>query len=316
MFLFFIATFYLNETFPNQKAENEWDIAFNVTECYASSHLLHRYCGQISSEDEILTTTTKLQTTIEHLPFLTHFTAKTRMPTTPSNITFSLLSSEGTEISLNLEYTDDDPIYSFTASEGNVTTGFISHERELTNSLTLSVRDDETYVFYVNGLILHIGNLSKPFNFPITDVQVTLKNGNTTSEIGNIYITDDLSLRYDLLIQSLLQLRPCERAVFIKELVDEEEMRLFDGLPLDEPIDKNDEYGIPLDEKTADPRSFSFPLTLKSSGEKQTTTQQKQSPESLEQSLHDGTADSRPADKTEKAEIHINQKKKAHNEEL
>ena len=316
MLLFFIATFFFNETFSNQKAENQWDNPINVAECYASSQLLHRYCGQISSEDEKFTTTAKLQTQINNYPFLTHFTAKSHMPTTSSNITLSLLSAEGTEISLNLEYTDDDPIYSFTDSEGNVTKGSISHERELTHALTLSVRDDETYVVYVNGLILHLGQLSKPIKFPITDIQISIRNGNTTSEIGNIYITDDLSLRYDILIKSLLQLRPCERAVFIKEVVDAEEMRLFDGLPLDEPLDKNDEYGVPLDEKSADPRTFSFPLVLKSKGEKLTTNQEKQLPESMERSLHEGTIDSRPADKTEKAEIHINRKKRINNQEL
>ena len=287
MLLFLIATFFLNETFPGEKAANKWSTQLPVTECAASSILLNHFCTKISKIDEKLIASTDFEEPIQKLPLLVHFTTKTVMPTTPSNISFSLISEAGAEIKLNIEYTDDDPIYSFTDSAGNITMGRISHERELTNSLTISLLDDNSYSLYVNGIILHIGNLSKPINFPISKAEFSLQNGNTTTEIGNLYVTDNISLRYDILIKSLLQTRPCERAIRIKSIVDDEEMRLFEGLPLNEPLDKAEEYGVPKTYEKADPRRFIFPLSIKKPTEKMTKTKKAQTPQILPEQIKD-----------------------------
>ena len=125
------------------------------------------------------------------------------------------------------------------------------------------------------------------------------------SMIYMIYVTNDLSTRYNLLIDSILRLRPCERAFFFKKIVDIEEMRLFDDLPLDESLDKNEEYGVPLDERESDPRTFSFPLTIRKRGE-------------LDKEFEDFTKQQKNSiDITEKEELNIEHKdRKTYNTEL
>lgn len=290
--LFLLYIYYLNETFENEKQDNQWSTVGEsekpeFSACSASFEFLLRNCLIMKKQSKRYHATAKLDTEITKTPFLVQFTAKSKMPTTSSIISLSLLGEKTPEVSLSLTYTDDDPQYSFIDSMQNITNGNISHDRDLSHHLAFSVNEDNTYYIYVNGILLKGGALSKPIKFPLRTLELIVENGNTTTEVGNIYVTDEIKDRYPLLITSFLQFRPIERAARLKAIVDEEEMRLFEGFPIDEPLDREDEYGVPLDFAKADPRNFNFPFKIEGFTERLTKLKESQTPENINRKMQE-----------------------------
>ncbi|EAX97494.1 hypothetical protein TVAG_335540 [Trichomonas vaginalis G3] len=288
--LFFLTIQYFNETFENDQPNNKWNIIgesekLEIAQCSASFQFLIRNCLHVNNTDKRFHASAEMKTEITSTPFLVQFTAKTQMPTTGSLISLSMLNGEESEVELTLTYSDDDPQYAFIDSSQNKTIGNITHERDLTHHITLVVNTDNTYYIYANGIILKGGVLSKPIKFPLNKVELLVENGNTTSQIGNIIVTSDIKDRYPLLISTFLQFRQIERLDRLRVIVDAEEMRLFDGTPIDEPLDREDEYGVPLEFSKADPRNFNFPFKLERPKERLSKLKEAQRPSTLDKRM-------------------------------
>lgn len=264
--LFSVCITYLEETFKDSKISNKWNITGNdqhykITQCFASFPKHEHYCLKVLEQDAQISLETALRKKIKGDPLFVHFTLRSELPLYESQVNLSLLSQGKAVHSLTFKYAQEDAYYGYSFNKGVMSSGEITHELSLTRSVTFILNKNLKYSLYIDGLILGAGNLTEPFE-QIDTVRIDLENGNTTTEIGNIYINSKPQQRYPTLISTLLQYRPTERAAVFKKIVDEEEKRIFgDSLEEDE-LNPKDEYGVFPSADQVDPRKFRFPYVL------------------------------------------------------
>ena len=258
--ILFLITFF-EETFKNNNFTNNWNYNFKpeILQCSASHENLIKNCLFNKIINKKIELKTNLKENIE-LPLFIHFTLKSKFPTTNSEISLTFFSNENEILKLGFIYGDHNPKYFLNFNKIEINSGFINYDREITRSISLIILNDLNFKLYIDGMIMGNGTLFNFNNFNL--IKINLFNGNTTSEIGNIFILNNEKQRWKILINTLLRFRLIERSAILKALVDEEELKLFKGKILNEPLDLEEEYGKLLTEEEADPRKFPFPWKL------------------------------------------------------
>ncbi|OHT12725.1 hypothetical protein TRFO_17346 [Tritrichomonas foetus] len=265
MLIFFtcLLTTFFNEPFEDSTL-GQWTVIhpasnYSVKECHASHPRLKRNCLLLTNPNDKISLKAKLDDQITNLPVLIYFTTRSSLPADRSVSSLKFFSKSKNVFSTGYTFSSY-PEYQFNVSDKITSRGLIRHDSQITHSIAVILRSNKNYELYSDGMILANGTIDN--SLPITDIQLDIENSNNTIEVGNIIITDDVKQRWPILISTLLRFRQIEHSAIIKELVDEYEDGLFEGIPFKEKLNLADEEGALLDEGEADPRRFMFPFKI------------------------------------------------------
>jgi len=300
--LCFLFVVYFEDIIKSEKLLESKQGKYEIGECFASSPKLERKCFQVNKAKERAVLGYKFGSNIESGSLFLFFTARIKFPSTDSSIMVKL-GRKGHETIAGFVYGNDNPRFVLQNQNIMCSNGTVDYDRELTRSIGLVITENGEIRLYVDGIIKHVSNISVNDVFPISNLEIEIMNGNTTSEIGNIYVSNDEKQRWPMLIKSLLQFRAIERASVLRELVDEEERRLFGDSLIKEPLDMEEEYGVLLDENEADPRRFPFPLKLNFKSEKSPKKESDDSPNAIQKRIEISMSKSRTMEEDEKEEL-------------
>lgn len=262
--LFALCTIFFEGNF-NNTAANGWTSTdkgakCEFTECVATHIDRPRNCMKLSTPKAEAELKSKFKTQATKLPLLIYFTAMGNYSTGPASSKISLFSNKALSFSLEYQFKNT-VIYEFKGPNGLIATNFIDHEVYLTHSLALLLKEDQTYEIYADGLSLSQGKLSSKIDLPLTDVAVNLKNDNTTVELGNLIVSNEINNRIPILRDTLLKYRLVERSNILRKMVDVEEKRVFKGPFSDDGLSKK-EFGRLYEDDECDPRKFMFPFKI------------------------------------------------------